>query len=83
MPRIVGRQLPGEDARAKVLSSPEHRRRAAEISRQYALRLIVAQRKVLLDANDAGRFSPEAVSSALDTLDADQLSLEARGTSLD
>lgn len=83
IPRIVGRQLPGEDARAKVLASPEHRRRAAEISRQYALKLIVAQRKVLLDANDAGRFSPEAVSSALETLDADQLSLEARGASLD
>lgn len=73
----------GRDARERVLTSPEHRRRAAEISRNYALRLIDAQRKALLQANDYCRFSPESVSSALDTLDADQLSLETRGASLD
>ncbi|MCI1748073.1 MAG: sodium:proton antiporter [Acidipropionibacterium sp.] len=60
-----------------------HRRRGAEISRRYALKLIGAQRTALLDASDDGRFSPEAISAALDTLDADQLSLESRGVSLD
>ena len=61
---------------------PEERRRLAEISYGYALEIIAAQRTALLDANDAGLFSPEAIGDALDTLDADQLSLETRAVSL-
>lgn len=77
------REKPTTSPAGDAIASPEHRRRAAEISRNYALRLIVAQRRALLDASDSGQFSPEAVSAALDTLDADQLSLETRGASLD
>lgn len=77
------REKPTTSPAGDSIASPEHRRRAAEISRNYALRLIVAQRRALLDASDSGQFSPEAVSAALDTLDADQLSLETRGASLD
>lgn len=62
--------------------SADDRRRLAETSYDYALKLIAAQRTALLNANDAGLFGAEAVSEALDTLDADQLSLETRAVSL-
>lgn len=73
----------GAGDQQKAVTSWQHRRRAAEISRNYALKLITTQRDALLDASDDGLFSPEAVSAALDTLDADQLSLEARSVYLD
>lgn len=53
-----------------------------QTSYDYALALISAQRDALLDANDTGVFSPEAIGEALDRLDADQLSLETRAVSL-
>ncbi|MCI1673301.1 MAG: cation:proton antiporter [Bifidobacterium tibiigranuli] len=64
------------------LGSMQDRRRLAEISYDYALDIIIAQRTALLDANDAGLFSPEGIGEALDILDADQLSLETRAISL-
>ena len=64
------------------LGPMQDRRRLAEISYDYALDIIVAQRTALLDANDAGLFSPEGIGEALDILDADQLSLETRAISL-
>lgn len=76
-----GSGAPHTDAEPEQPSA--HRRRGAEISRRYALTLIGAQRTALLDASDAGRYSPEAISAALDTLDADQLSLESRRASLE
>lgn len=57
---------------------PQIRRRLRRISHQYALDLIHAQRTALLNASDAGLFDPEAVSEALDRLDADELSLQTR-----
>lgn len=62
--------------------SPEERRAVVQTSYDYALALISAQRDALLDANDIGVFSSEAIGGALDRLDADQLSLETRAVSL-
>jgi len=53
---------------------PQHAREVVELR----LRLLEAQRQVLLEARKAGTFSSEALSSALDVLDADQISTELR-----
>ncbi|BDZ41828.1 peptidase [Paraoerskovia sediminicola] len=45
------------------------------------LRVIEAQRAALLDARSLGTYSSSALQSALDLLDADQISLELRGGS--
>lgn len=54
------------------------RQRMTRVSHEYALDLIHAQRKALLDSSDAGLFDPEAVGDALDRLDANELSLQTR-----
>ena len=47
--------------------------------KRMGLAVINAQRSALLDARDDGIFSSETLTSALDVLDADQISLELRG----
>ena len=41
--------------------------------------MIEAQRAALLDARDEGRFASSALTTALENLDAEQISLELRG----
>lgn len=48
--------------------------------RALRLRMIRAERDALLDARDEGRFSAAALSAALEELDAEQISIEVRGT---
>ena len=43
------------------------------------LEMIEAQREALLDARDEGRFASSALTTALENLDAEQISLELRG----
>jgi len=49
---------------------------------ELRLRLIEAQRAVLLDARTAGTFSSAALNAAFDLLDADQISTELRARSI-
>jgi CPA1 family monovalent cation:H+ antiporter len=44
------------------------------------LAMIAAQRQALLQARTDGTFSAEVLESALRSLDADQISLELRGS---
>ncbi|WP_019137161.1 cation:proton antiporter [Cellulomonas massiliensis] len=53
---------------------PRHAVENAELR----LRLLDAQRRVLLEARKAGTFRADALSSALDALDAEQISIELR-----
>ncbi|WP_029287179.1 sodium:proton antiporter [Cellulomonas sp. HZM] len=46
---------------------------------ELRLRIIDAQRDILLEARSTGTFSSAALSSALDVLDADQISAELKG----
>jgi hypothetical protein len=48
---------------------------------QLRLAVLDAQRKALLDVRDYGEFSAEALSVALENLDADQISLELKSRS--
>jgi len=48
-------------------------------TKRLDLAVIDAQREALLDARDEGIFSSATLTSALDVLDADQISLELRG----
>lgn len=48
--------------------------------RALRLRMIRAERDALLEARDEGRFSAAALSDALEELDAEQISIEVRGT---
>ena len=50
-----------------------------DASKRLGLAVIDAQRDALLDARDDGIFSSATLTSALDVLDADQISLELRG----
>lgn len=50
---------------------------------EVRLASIEARRKALLDARDDGLFDANALSAALDTLDADQLSIEMRANGRD
>jgi CPA1 family monovalent cation:H+ antiporter len=50
-----------------------------DASKRMGLAVIDAQRGALLDARDDGVFSSATLTSALDVLDADQISLELRG----
>ncbi|QEO13222.1 sodium:proton antiporter [Agromyces intestinalis] len=52
-----------------------------EIVRQLRLEIVAAQREALLEARDDGIYSSSALSSALDALDAEQISMELRGES--
>ncbi len=47
--------------------------------KQLTIQIIEAQRTALLDARDDGTFSAEILNSALDNLDADQISIELKG----
>lgn len=51
--------------------------------RQLRLRMIRAERDALLDARDEGRFSAAALSTALEDLDAEQISIELKGSELE
>ncbi|WP_157000951.1 cation:proton antiporter [Agromyces laixinhei] len=48
--------------------------------RGLRLRMIEAERTALLDARDDGRFSAAALSAALEDLDAEQISIELKGS---
>jgi CPA1 family monovalent cation:H+ antiporter len=50
--------------------------------RRLRLDLIAAQREALLEARDDGIFSSAVLGGMLETLDADQISMELRGNSL-
>ncbi len=49
-------------------------------NKQIQLEMIEAQRAVLLAVMDEGTFSSELISSTMANLDADQISLEIKGT---
>ncbi|MEU2348310.1 cation:proton antiporter [Modestobacter sp. NPDC049651] len=65
------------DAAARV-PAPASGDRPAVVAHRLAV--IAAQRDALLDARDDGAFSAGALTAALTTLDADQLSIELRAT---
>ena len=69
------------DARAASGEPVPERDTAAEREERRALRLeiIDAQREALLAARDDGTFSASVLTGALETLDADQISMELRG----
>lgn len=50
-----------------------------ELHRTLRLEIIEAQREALLAARDDGTFSASVLTGALETLDADQISIELRG----
>ncbi len=50
-----------------------------ELYRRLRLEIIEAQREALLAARDDGTFSASVLTGALETLDADQISMELRG----
>jgi CPA1 family monovalent cation:H+ antiporter len=50
-----------------------------ELYRALRLEIIEAQREALLAARDDGTFSASVLTGALETLDADQISMELRG----
>lgn len=50
-----------------------------ELHRKLRLEIIEAQREALLAARDDGTFSASVLTGALETLDADQISIELRG----
>ncbi|KQZ11375.1 cation:proton antiporter [Agromyces sp. Root1464] len=56
------------------------RRIDPEQVRLLRLRMIEAERTALLDARDDGTFSAAALSAALEDLDAEQISIELKGT---
>lgn len=51
--------------------------------RQLRLRMIRAERDALLDARDEGRFGAAALSAALADLDAEQISIELKGSDIE
>ncbi len=51
--------------------------------RQLRLRMIRAERDALLDARDEGRFGAAALSAALADLDAEQISIELKGSDVE
>jgi CPA1 family monovalent cation:H+ antiporter len=57
----------------------EHREAGRELPRTLRLEIIEAQREALLAARDDGTFSGSVLTGALETLDADQISMELRG----
>lgn len=59
---------------------PAERRPPEEHAKHLTLTVIAAQRRVLLEARDDGTFSASALNAALSALDADQISLELKGT---
>ncbi len=69
-----------EDAveRVEREASALERRPAEEEFRRLRLEIIAAQRAALLEARDDGIFSSEVLGRMLETLDADQISMELR-----
>ncbi|MEF3402996.1 cation:proton antiporter [Agromyces sp. CCNWLW203] len=61
-------------------SAASDRRIDPELVRLLRLRMIEAERTALLDARDDGVFSAAALSAALEDLDAEQISVELKGT---
>ncbi|MGW9631733.1 cation:proton antiporter [Agromyces sp. NPDC055520] len=59
------------------------RRVDPELVRVLRLRMIEAERTALLDARDDGMFSAAALSAALEDLDAEQISVELKGSESD
>lgn len=70
------------DANAGALSpaAGSGRRIDPEQVRLLRLRMIEAERTALLDARDDGMFSAAALSAALEDLDAEQISVELKGS---
>ncbi|MFB6611260.1 cation:proton antiporter [Agromyces sp. NPDC056379] len=70
------------DAKAGALAPPagSGRRIDPEQVRLLRLRMIDAERTALLDARDDGMFSAAALSAALEDLDAEQISVELKGS---
>ncbi len=70
------------DANAGATSPPaaSDRRIDPEQVRLLRLRMIQAERSALLDARDDGTFGAAALSAALEDLDAEQISVELKGT---
>jgi monovalent cation/hydrogen antiporter len=69
-------------ARAAFEQAEETRALSRQLQDQVAelqLRIIAAQRDVLLEARATGTFSSAALTAALDVLDADQISAELKG----
>ncbi|MDR5700034.1 cation:proton antiporter [Agromyces aerolatus] len=65
-------------ARVEREASAPARRPSEEEFRQLRLEIIAAQRDALLEARDDGIFSSEVLGRMLETLDADQISMELR-----
>lgn len=68
------------DASARSRAAASARRIDPEQVRLLRLRMIEAERTALLDARDDGAFSAAALSAALEDLDAEQISIELKGT---
>ncbi|SIO03238.1 cation:proton antiporter [Agromyces cerinus] len=67
-------------AAATMPPAASDRRIDPEQVRLLRLRMIEAERTALLDARDDGTFSAAALSAALEDLDAEQISVELKGT---
>jgi CPA1 family monovalent cation:H+ antiporter len=72
-------ELPTDPAADAAAPTPES---FAALKKQ-TIQIIEAQRTALLDARDDGAFSAEVLNRALDTLDADQISMELKGAPLE
>ena len=71
------------EATAEHDDEPGGRRPSADDTNRLGLAVIAAQRRALLDVRDDGTFTAEALNGALAALDADQISLELKGTPTD
>lgn len=65
--------------RERLLQEDKHLETEMHKLKDLRLRVIKAQREVLLDARDNGEYSAAMLSAVLDNLDADQISLEMKG----
>ncbi|HEY9366167.1 MAG TPA: sodium:proton antiporter [Agromyces sp.] len=68
------------DVGAQSAPAASDRRIDPEQVRLLRLRMIQAERSALLDARDDGTFGAAALSAALENLDAEQISVELKGT---
>ncbi|MEN0128731.1 MAG: sodium:proton antiporter [Brevundimonas sp.] len=78
--------LEGVRRRAQFEQSQEQQAQTRAITdefRELHLRIIEAQRDVLLEARALGTFSSGALTAALDVLDADQINAELKGGAAD
>jgi monovalent cation/hydrogen antiporter len=73
--RQTGRQVGWGGVSVELLVAADDR----ELYRALRLDIIEAQRDALLAARDDGTFSASVLTGALETLDADQISMELRG----